>query len=84
MTPHAHRELRRAIRWQFAELRKDLAQARRLRLGNALAQEEAEGLLVCIWHDHGKARRMLKTYRTAQVVKFANLSPKAAARRAKL
>ena len=82
VTPHAHNRLRRAIRAEYADLRAKLAEIRRLRsTGRYLdAQDAAAGLDALLGYHWPRVRALRRRWLSEHVVKYANVSPAAAAR----
>lgn len=81
LTPHAYKKLRAHVRQVLAALRKEYAEIRVLRQSERyLDREDADGRLIMANHWHNEVRKHLRTLRTAQVLKYANISPAAAAR----
>lgn len=83
ITPHRAKVLRASARESYSWARECLARARELRAdGGIIAMEDAAGEvdMARVWRE--KARADVRRLRLARVEKYANISPRAKARRA--
>ncbi len=80
-TPTTWKRVRIGTLAELRRIREAIGQVRSMRaLGRVLDTEEAEGMLIMLWHDHNAARASLRWLRSVTIESYSHVSPSAAAR----